>query len=62
MLYEVITIVAYDLNSGTIKWRRPIGEDSSFAQGDQSKGAPNGTQRKGMVITSTGVVFATAIV
>jgi len=54
------SIVAYDLNNGTIKWRQPIGEDSLYVQGDKTKGAPGGTQRKGMVVTSTGVVFATA--
>ena len=54
------SILAYDLNNGTIKWRRPIGVDSLYVQGDESKGAPNGTQRKGMVITSTGIVFTTA--
>jgi quinoprotein glucose dehydrogenase len=54
------SILAYDLNNGTIKWRKPIGEDSLYVQGDKTKGAPNGTQRKGMVVTSTGVVFATA--
>jgi len=54
------SIVAYDLNKGTIKWRMPIGEDSAYVKGDKSKGAPAGTLRKGMIITSTGVVFATA--
>ena len=54
------SIVAYDLNRGTIKWRMPIGEDSVYVKGDKSKGAPGGALRKGMVITSTGVVFATA--
>ena len=54
------SIVAYDLNNGTIKWRQPIGEDSLFAQGDKTKGAPSGTLRKGMVVTSSGIVFATA--
>jgi quinoprotein glucose dehydrogenase len=54
------SILAYDLNSGTIKWRMPIGEDSAYAKGDKSKGAPAGALRKGMVVTSTGVVFATA--
>ena len=54
------SILAYDLNNGTIKWRQPIGEDSLYVQGDKTKGAPQGTQRKGMVITSTGLVFATA--
>jgi quinoprotein glucose dehydrogenase len=54
------SILAYDLNNGTVKWQKPVGEDSLYVQGDQTKGAPNGTQRKGMVITSTGVVFSTA--
>jgi quinoprotein glucose dehydrogenase len=54
------SIVAYDLNNGTIKWRQPIGEDSLYVQGDKTKGAPSGTQRKGMIVTSTGIVFATA--
>ncbi len=54
------SIVAYDLNSGTIKWRQPVGEDSLFVQGDKTKGAPSGTLRKGMVVTSSGIVFATA--
>jgi quinoprotein glucose dehydrogenase len=54
------SIVAYDLNEGTIKWRNPIGLDSLYAKGDPTKGSPNGTQRKGMIVTSTGVVFSTA--
>jgi quinoprotein glucose dehydrogenase len=54
------SILAYDLNSGTIKWQKPIGEDSLYVQGDKTKGAPSGVLRKGMIITSTGVVFATA--
>ena len=54
------SIVAYDLNKGTIKWRKPVGLDSLYAKGDPSKGSPGGTLRKGMVVTSTGVVFATA--
>ncbi|RYY16832.1 MAG: quinoprotein glucose dehydrogenase, partial [Chitinophagaceae bacterium] len=54
------SIFAYDLNNGTIKWRVPVGEDSAFVQGDKSKGAPGGVLRKGMIITSTGLVFATA--
>jgi quinoprotein glucose dehydrogenase len=53
------SIFAYDLNTGTIKWRKPIGLDSAFTNGDKSTGAPSGTIRKGMVITSTGIVFAT---
>lgn len=54
------SILAYDLNNGTIKWKQPIGEDSLYAKGDKSMGAPGGVLRKGMVVTSTGVVFATA--
>jgi quinoprotein glucose dehydrogenase len=54
------SILAYDLNEGIIKWRQPIGEDSMYVQGDKTKGAPGGTLRKGLIITSTGLVFATA--
>lgn len=54
------SILAYDLNNGTIKWKQPIGEDSLYAKGDKSMGSPGGVLRKGMVVTSTGVVFATA--
>jgi quinoprotein glucose dehydrogenase len=53
------SLFAYDLNKGTIKWRMPIGEDSAYVKGDKSKGAPGGALRKGMVITSAGLVFAT---
>jgi quinoprotein glucose dehydrogenase len=54
------SLLAYDLNNGTIKWSKPVGQDSLYVQGDQTKGAPGGVLRKGMVVTSTGVVFATA--
>jgi quinoprotein glucose dehydrogenase len=54
------SILAYDLNNGTIKWRMPIGVDSAYVKGEKSKGAPSGVLRKGMVITSAGLVFATA--
>lgn len=54
------SIFAYNLNEGTIEWRKPVGQDSAYVQGDPTKGAPGGTLRKGMVVTSTGVVFATA--
>jgi len=55
------SIVAYDLNSGTIKWRKPVGEDAAaMAKGDKNAGAGSGTLRKGMIVTSSGIVFATA--
>ena len=54
------SIYAYDLNSGTVKWSVPVGEDSAYVKGDKTKGAPGGVFRKGMVVTSSGLVFATA--
>jgi quinoprotein glucose dehydrogenase len=54
------SIYAYDMNTGTVKWKRPVGQDSLYVQGDQTKGAPGGALRKGMIVTSTGVIFATA--
>ncbi|WP_051359748.1 PQQ-binding-like beta-propeller repeat protein [Adhaeribacter aquaticus] len=54
-------VVAYDLNTGTIKWERPIGEDTlAMKKETQNLGTPGGTQRKGIVVTSTGVLFCTA--
>ncbi len=52
-------IAAYDLNKGVIKWRIPLGDNKR--DGVIGKGAPNGTQGKGMVITASGLVFATCI-
>ncbi|MEI9945305.1 MAG: PQQ-binding-like beta-propeller repeat protein [Chitinophagaceae bacterium] len=52
------SVIAYDLNTGTIKWRQPLGEDpKAVAAGDKNAGAPNGSQRKGIVVTSTGILF-----
>jgi quinoprotein glucose dehydrogenase len=53
-------VIAYDLNTGTIKWKQPLGEDAvAAAKGDKSTGAVNGSQRKGIVVTSTGILFCT---
>lgn len=53
-------VIAYDLNNGTMKWKQPLGEDAAaLARGDKSTGAVNGSQRKGIVVTSTGVLFCT---
>jgi len=50
-------IAAYDLNKGTIKWKIPLGE---YAKSDvKGLGTPNGTQNKGMVVTASGLIFAT---
>jgi len=54
-------IVAYDLNRGVIKWRKPLGQDLDVAAaGGKDTGVPRGSQRQGMIVTSTGIVFSTA--
>ena len=54
-------IIAYDLNRGIIKWRRPLGQDLDAAnEGGRNDGVPRGSQRQGIIITSTGIVFSTA--
>jgi quinoprotein glucose dehydrogenase len=54
-------VMAYDLNTGTVKWKRPIGEDMRTIEarnkGVKEPGAVSGGARKGVVSTSTGVVF-----
>ncbi len=50
-------IAAYDLNNGTLKWRIGLGDDPQ--SGTKGLGLPNGTQNHGMVITASGLVFAT---
>ena len=53
-------VIAYDLNTGTIKWKQPLGEDSvASSKGDKTTGAVNGSQRKGIIVTSTGILFCT---
>jgi quinoprotein glucose dehydrogenase len=55
------SIVAYDLNRGVIKWKRPLGEDRDLARsGIKNTGVPRGSGRQGMIVTSTGIVFSTA--
>lgn len=55
------TIIAYDLNKGVIKWRKPLGQDRDVArEGGKDTGVPRGSQRQGMIVTSTGIVFSTA--
>jgi quinoprotein glucose dehydrogenase len=54
------SIVAYDLNKGTIKWKIPLGNDDKIP-GSKNLSIPNGSQGKGMIVTSTGVLFSTAL-
>jgi quinoprotein glucose dehydrogenase len=54
------SITAYDLNNGTIRWRRPVGTDlEAAAEGGKDTGVPE-AQRNGMIVTSTGLLFSTA--
>jgi quinoprotein glucose dehydrogenase len=54
-------ITAYDLNTGAIKWQKPLGVDKMAAEsGATDTGVVRGGQRMGMVVTSTGLLFATA--
>lgn len=55
------TIVAFDLNKGTIKWKKPLGQDLHAAlEGGAGTGVPRGSQRNSMIVTQTGIVFSTA--
>jgi quinoprotein glucose dehydrogenase len=54
------SIVCYDLNTGKIKWKRALGNDEKILPGGDL-GIPVGSQHKGMVVTSTGIVFATCL-
>jgi len=54
------SILAYDLNQGVIKWRKPLGLDRDVAkEGGKDSGLPRGGMREGMIVTSSGIVFAT---
>ena len=53
------SIIAYDLNKGEIKWKVPLGSETSIPNG-KNLGVPNGSLAKGMVVTVTGLVFATS--
>jgi quinoprotein glucose dehydrogenase len=55
------SIVAYDLNSGTLKWKVALGEDQIAANdGGKDTGLLRGGEHHGIVVTSTGLVFANA--
>ncbi|MDB5158724.1 MAG: Quinoprotein glucose dehydrogenase [Mucilaginibacter sp.] len=54
-------IVAYDLNKAIIKWKVPLGIDPEVEKkGGKPSGLTGGGQRKGMVVTASGILFATA--
>ena len=51
------TLVAYDLNTGTIKWQTPVGDDPATvaAGGPSNTGSP--MMRNGIMPTKAGLVF-----
>lgn len=54
------SIVAYDLNKGTIKWKIPVGQDEEAAKlGGKNTGMLR-SQRHGMIVTSSGLLFCTS--
>jgi quinoprotein glucose dehydrogenase len=53
-------IVAYDLNTGTIKWKVPFGQDAVAArEGAKDTGAFM-AEHHGMIVTATGLIFLAA--
>nr|WP_294793423.1 PQQ-binding-like beta-propeller repeat protein [uncultured Mucilaginibacter sp.] len=56
------TITAYDLNKGLVLWKKPIGQDGRIPlkTGQEEMGIPIGTEHRSMLVTSTGILFATA--
>jgi len=54
------SVVAYDLNKGTIKWKVPLGQDAEAeAEGATETGAFM-AEHHGMIVTSTGLIFIAA--
>jgi quinoprotein glucose dehydrogenase len=54
------SVVAYDLTTGTIKWKVPLGLDAkAAAQGAHDTGAFM-AEHHGMIVTSTGLIFVSA--
>jgi glucose dehydrogenase len=54
------TLTAYDLNTGTIAWQKGLGDDLRLvSQGVKGTGAA-ATSKGGLILTSTGLLFATS--
>jgi quinoprotein glucose dehydrogenase len=50
-------IVAFDLNTGTIKWRVPLGEDARAVREGAKGAGVFMAERHGIIVTSTGLLF-----
>lgn len=54
------SITAYDLNTGELRWTRPLGTSrAAYEAGLRDTGVPQ-TEHNGMVVTATGLVFTNA--
>jgi quinoprotein glucose dehydrogenase len=51
-------LAAYDLNTGKLKWNKPLGTVEKFGK---NTGFPKGTQNKGVLVTASGLIFATCV-
>jgi quinoprotein glucose dehydrogenase len=51
------SLVAYDLNSGTLKWKVPLGEDAQAAAEGAKDTGIFGAEHHGIIVTSTGLLF-----
>jgi quinoprotein glucose dehydrogenase len=54
------SILAYDLNTGTIRWKRPLGTDKLAAELGGVETGVQETIRNGLLVTGTGIVFSNA--
>jgi quinoprotein glucose dehydrogenase len=54
------TLTAYDLNEGTIAWQIGLGDDLRLAGRGVTGTGTAATVKGGMIVTATGLLFATA--
>jgi quinoprotein glucose dehydrogenase len=54
------SVVAYDLNKGTIKWKVPFGQDATAAEEGARDSGAFMAEHHGMIVTATGLIFLAA--